>query len=85
MCLQKRLKLVYVINKNLNRRTILLRSKLDNIRHVVSDALLRDLEHGQAMVAQIQQLQDEPTDASSDEDMRVDGGQTRRQQASSRT
>ena len=82
MCLQKRLKLVYVINKNLNRRTILLRSKLDNIRHVVSDALLRDLEHGQAMAAQIQQLQDEPTDASSDEDMRVDGGQTRRQQAS---
>ena len=72
----KRLKLMRLQAKHLRLRVRVLRSQLNNIRHLVGNAVQEDLERGQAHAARIQRMEDEPTDASSDEDMRVAGGQT---------
>ena len=71
----KRLNLRRLENKFLGRRVRALWSQIDDARHLVSNALPEDLERGRVRAAQIQNMEDEPADVSSDEDMRYVGGQ----------
>ena len=71
----KRLRLLLVDRKLLRLRVRVLRAKLENFKHIVHNALLEDLDRGQSHAARIRDLEEELTDASSDDDMRVAGGQ----------